>query len=65
MIEAQTLQIGIPMMGLPGLTVTTGAIENTPIGVQLVADQFREDLLLDLGQIIGADIPVVGCANAS
>jgi len=25
-----------------------------------VADQFREDLLLDLGQIIGADIPVVG-----
>ena len=64
-IEAQTLQIGIPMMGLPGLTVTTGAIENTPIGVQLVADQFREDLLLDLGQIIGADIPVVGCANAS
>lgn len=59
-IEAQTLQIGLPLMGLPGLTVTTGAIGTTPVGVQLVADQFREDLLLDLGQIIGADIPVVG-----
>lgn len=59
-IEAQTPQIGLPLMGLPGLTVITGAVGNTPVGVQLVADQFREDLLLDLGQIIGADIPVVG-----
>ncbi|MEO6300942.1 MAG: amidase family protein, partial [Paracoccaceae bacterium] len=59
-IEAQTTQIGLPLMGLPCLTVTTGAVGNTPVGVQLVADQFREDLLLDLGQIIGADIPVVG-----
>ena len=63
-IEAQTLQIGLPLMGLPGLTVTTGAVGTTPVGVQLVADQFREDLLLDLGQIIGADIPVVGYPEA-
>ncbi|MBC7739876.1 MAG: amidase family protein [Candidatus Saccharibacteria bacterium] len=61
-IEAQTPQIALPLMGLPGLTVTTGAVGTTPVGVQLVADQFREDLLLDLGQIIGADIPVVGQA---
>lgn len=63
-IEAQTLQIGLPLMGLPGLTVTTGAVAGpmgqTPVGVQLVADQFREDLLLDLGQILGADVPVAG-----
>lgn len=59
-IEAQTPQIGLPLMGLPGLTVTTGAVGNTPVGVQLVADQFREDLLLDLGEVIGATIPVVG-----
>ena len=58
-IEAQIPQIGLPLMGLPGLTVTTGAVGTTPMGVQLVSDQFREDLLLDLGQIIGADIPVV------
>ena len=59
-IEAQTPQIGLPLMGLPGLTVTTGSVGTTPVGVQLVADQFREDLLLELGQIIGSDIPVVG-----
>ena len=59
-IEAQTPQIALPLMGLPGLTVTTGAVGTTPVGVQLVADQFREDLLLELGQIIGADIPAVG-----
>ena len=59
-IAAQTVQIGLPLMGLPALTVTTGIVGRTPIGVQLVADQFREDLLLDLGQIIGRNIPVVG-----
>lgn len=59
-IEAQIPQIAPPLMGLPGLTVTTGAVGSTPVGVQLVADQFREDLLLDLGQIIGTDIAVAG-----
>jgi amidase len=59
-IEAQIPQIGVPLMGLPGLTVTTGTVGTTPVGVQLVADQFREDLLLELGQILGDDIPVVG-----
>lgn len=58
-IEAQTPQIGLPLMGLPGLTVTTGSVGKTPVGVQLVADQFREDLLLELGQVIAEDIPVL------
>lgn len=59
MIEAQTPQIDLPLMGLPGLTVTTGSVGKTPVGVQLVADQFREDLLLELGQIIAEDIAVL------
>jgi len=59
-IEAQTPQIGLPLLGLPGLSVTTGAKGTTPVGVQLVADQFREDLLFDLGRIIGAAIPPTG-----
>ena len=58
-IEAQTPQIGLPLMGLPGLTVTTGSVGKIPVGVQLVADQFREDLLLELGQIIAEDIAVL------
>ena len=58
-IEAQTPQIGLPLMGLPGLTVTTGSVGKIPVGVQLVVDQFREDLLLELGQIIAEDIAVL------
>jgi amidase len=58
-IEAQTPQIGLPLMGLPGLTVTTGLIGSTPVGVQVVADQFREDLLLEVGDIIAKTIPAI------
>lgn len=50
--EAQLTQIGIATMGLPGLTVTTGRVGQTPVGVQLVAGRFREDLLLTAGAIV-------------
>lgn len=56
--EAQLLQIGLPFMGLPGLTVSTGLVGPTPVGVQLVAGRYREDLLLDAGAVIeGAGTP--------
>ena len=58
-VEAQMLQIGLPFMGLPCLSVTTGKVENSPIGVQLISSHFREDLLLDIGEIIGPNIEVV------
>ena len=41
LVEAQMLQIGLPFMGLPCLSVTTGKVENSPVGVQLVASHFR------------------------
>jgi amidase len=41
-------------MGLPGLTVTTNVVGNVPIGVQLVAAHFREDLCLQAGADIEA-----------
>ena len=50
--EAQLTMIGIPFMGLPGLTVSTGMAGNAPVGVQLVAGRYREDVLLDAGEII-------------
>lgn len=61
-LEAQLTMIAIPFMGLPGLTVTTGLLESKPVGVQLVADQFREDLLLDAGEILAPN--PVGLAMA-
>jgi amidase len=51
-IEAQLTQIGLPLMGLPGLTVSTGMLGNTPIGVQLVAGRYHENALLLAGDAI-------------
>lgn len=59
-LAAQMPLIATPFMGLPGLTITTGKQGRTPVGVQLVADQFREDLLLEAGEILAPDpIPVL------
>lgn len=52
--HAQMPQIGIPCMGLPGLTVSTGLVGRIPVGVQLVSGRFREDLLLTAGEAIEA-----------
>ena len=48
-LEAQLTQVGLPLLGLPGLTVTTGLLGRVPVGVQLLAARYREDLLLDAG----------------
>jgi amidase len=51
-MEAQLTQIGLPLMGLPGLTVNTGMLDNIPIGVQLVAGRYHENALLLAGEAI-------------
>lgn len=53
-IEAQLVQVGLPLMGLPGLTVSTGMVGKAPVGVQLVGGRYREDLLLAAGEDIAA-----------
>ncbi len=58
-IEDQILQIGLPFMGLPGLTVTMDRNEDRPVGVQLVASHFREDILLDAAKIIAPKFDVI------
>ena len=42
------------LLGLPCLAVPTGIHRNLPIGVQLVAARFREDLCLDAAEAIEA-----------
>lgn len=53
-MEAQLTQVGLPLMGLPGLTVTTGLVGRVPVGVQLLAGRYREDLLFEAGAAIEA-----------
>ncbi len=54
-MQAQLTQVGLPLMGLPGLTVSTGMTEgNIPVGVQLIGGRYREDTLLIAGEAIEA-----------
>ncbi|MBB97255.1 MAG: amidase [Rhodobacteraceae bacterium] len=55
--EAQLTQRGLPAVGLPGLSVCTGSAEGRPVGVQLVARRWREDLLIKAGTLIEAACP--------
>ena len=52
--RAQMPQIGIPFMGLPALTVSTGMVGRVPVGVQVVSGRYREDLCLLAGEAIEA-----------
>jgi amidase len=49
---AQMTQIGVPFLGLPALTVSTGLHGKSPVGVQIVAGRYREDLCLLAGEAI-------------
>lgn len=50
--DAQLTQLALPVLGLPGLTVSTGMEDGVPVGIQLVAGRFEEDHLLRAGEII-------------
>ena len=52
--RAQLTQIGLPTIGVPALTVSTGLVGRTPVGVQVVAGRYREDLCLAAGEAIEA-----------
>ena len=51
-IRAQAPLLSTAGLGLPGLSVPTGTVDGVPIGVQLCAARFREDLCLLAGEAI-------------
>ena len=58
-VEAQLPQIAPPFMGLPGLALTTGRTATHPLGIQIIADRGREDILLDLADLLAPEINAV------
>ena len=58
-LEAQLTQVGIPFLGLPGLSVATGKEGSIPIGVQLVAGRYQENILLKAGREIELRSPTI------
>lgn len=53
-MEAQLTQRALPVLGLPGLAVATGTSAGAPMGVQLVASKYREDVLLNAAETLEA-----------
>ena len=51
-LNAVTPILAPAVLGLPCVAVPTGVRNNIPLGVQLVAGRFREDLCLDAAEII-------------
>lgn len=54
MFTAQRAQLAVSVLGLPGVSVSVGLHEGIPLGVQVVAGRYREDLCLDAAEIIEA-----------
>ncbi|MCK6211379.1 amidase family protein [Georgenia sp. EYE_87] len=58
-INAQWPMMSLAFLGFPGLSVPVTLGNGLPIGVQLVGQKFREDVLLQAGRVIEArnDVP--------
>ncbi|NMJ40117.1 amidase family protein [Roseomonas sp. JC162] len=56
--RAQLPMLAAPLLGLPGVSVPTGLAEGLPMGVQLMAARWREDLILDAAEVIEAACPM-------
>ena len=57
MLTSHHPMLAISMLGLPGLAVPTGHIDGVPVGIQLVAGRFREDICLAAAEVIEARYP--------
>ncbi len=62
-LEAQMTQIGLPLMGMPAISVATSGASKNPMGVQLVAARFREDILFSAATDIATRNPPLEVAD--
>ncbi len=62
-LEAQMIQIALPFIGMPGMTVTTGSTKHSPVGIQLIAARFREDVLFDAARAIESGNSSIAVVN--
>jgi amidase len=57
MLTSHHPMLAISMLGLPGLAIPTGQADGVPVGVQLVASRFREEICLAAAEVIEARYP--------
>jgi amidase len=59
MLDEQSILCSVNLLGLPAAAVPTGLVDGVPIGVQIIAQRFREDLCLDAAQAIETAVGVL------
>lgn len=58
-LAAQAPMFFVPLLGVPALSAPVGLAEGVPMGVQLIANRFREDMLFEAAQVIEDRSPVL------
>lgn len=58
LLDAQRPLLAIPALGFPSLAVPTGIADGKPVGIQVIAGRFREDVCLAAGEVIEAKASV-------
>lgn len=53
-LRAQRLLVAVNALGLPAVAVPSGRAHGLPLGVQVIASRYREDLCLDAAEVIEA-----------
>ncbi|MCC8984896.1 amidase family protein, partial [Bradyrhizobium acaciae] len=54
LLDAQRPLLAVPALGFPSLVVPTGTAGGVPVGVQVIAGRFREDVCLAAAAVIEA-----------
>ena len=44
--------VPLNLVGLPGISLVAGKIDNLPVGLQVIAPSFEEDLLFSIGKTL-------------
>lgn len=53
-VTANWSMMAVPVLGFPALSVPTGVADGLPVGVQLLGQRYREDMVLDAGEVVEA-----------
>ncbi len=58
-LAAQTPMFVVPLLGVPAMSAPVGLVDGVPMGVHLIANRFREDMLIEAARAIEARCPAM------